>query len=338
MRNIVLIDEFHETDFKPSEVFSMYLKLAEQDIRAFFPSTTLAVCPCPACGSTQSKPQFQKFGLQYMVCDECDTLYVSPRPEDAAILNYYQKSKAEDYWRNELAKNTATQRRNKILRPRLQWILDSTQEYCPGAQSIADVYTNQPGYIEGLSDLSEFKEKWLIHPMLSEEVCENYAGIQVIQTPFTKLDWNEKVDVISAFEVVDLSSDPSLFFSKLHEALKPGGLCFLTTILASGFDLQILWEHARNVFPPTRLNLFSDAGLLKCAQKFGFECIEFSTPGILDLEIIDKATKDSPQIPIPRFLSYLLKHRDVHVQQAFQEFLQSSRLSSYGRVLLRKSV
>jgi uncharacterized LabA/DUF88 family protein len=111
----------------------------------------------------------------------------------------------------------------------------------------------------------------------------------------------------------------------------------MTDILISGFDLQTLWNQAENVFPPDRLNVFSVEGLKALFARNGFECIEFSTPGILDLEIVDKAMEDHPEIRPPRFLEYVLRNRGVETRQSFQEFLQENLLSSYGRILIRKS-
>ena len=85
-----------------------------------------------------------------------------------------------------------------------------------------------------------------------------------------------------------------------------------------------------------RLNVFTLEAIEYLAQKHSFEVIEFSTPGILDLDIIEDAIKDNPQIEIPRFIRYVLENRGKNVRNTFQEFLQSSQLSSYGRILLRK--
>ena len=110
----------------------------------------------------------------------------------------------------------------------------------------------------------------------------------------------------------------------------------MTTVLSSGFDLQVLWDKADNLFPPDWLNVFSVEGLNKLIEHHGFECLEFSTPGILDLEHVTKAIEKKPDLDISKFLKYLLVHRGEKTLKAFQEFLQTHLLSSYGRVLLRK--
>ena len=71
-------------------------------------------------------------------------------------------------------------------------------------------------------------------------------------------------------------------------------------------------------------------------ERHDFECIELSTPGLLDVEIVANAYKETPSMNLPRFVKSLLDKRDTGTYQSFQEFLQMNRLSSYARIVLRK--
>ena len=145
-----------------------------------------------------------------------------------------------------------------------------------------------------------------------------------------------EVDVVTIFEVADRIADVNNLFEKIYGMLRENGLCFMTGILISGFDLQTLWDKAENIFPPDRLNVFSVEGLKTLFNRHNFECLEFSTPGILDVENTEKAVERDPNIKISRFMDYLLQNRGADTKQSFQEFLQQNLLSSYGRVLLKK--
>ena len=157
---------------------------------------------------------------------------------------------------------------------------------------------------------------------------------------FRESDWGAKlegqVDVVSLFEVIGHASDTDDFLNKISRILKPQGLCFLTTILSSGFDIRVLWEQSGNIYPPDRLNVFSVEGLKKLFARHNFECIEFSTPGILDLEIVAKVAQNNPDLQISRFARSLINNKDENVKRAFQEFLQANLLSYYGLILIRK--
>ena len=335
MHNIVFMDEFHEVDLKPSRALERYLEMTENSIPDYFPGNSLHECQCPACGIHETSSQFTKFGFCYLECISCGTLYVSPRPSESALIKYFSESKAEYFWRNEFIKMTVEKRNKKILTPLLQWIEQSTFEYLPQAISLADAYTKQPLYLEKLVKAKPFSKQLLLQPFLSNETFLNYPEIKRIMGGMSQ--WKvEKIDVLTLIDGIGFSSDAPALLKTAYNILSPGGLLFLTTTLSSGFDLQVLWEQSKNIIPPVRLNLFSEIGLLQLINETGFECIEFSTPGILDTEIVCKAMQSQSKAEFPRFVSYLMKHKDENTHRLFQEFLQENRLSSYARLLLRK--
>ena len=114
------------------------------------------------------------------------------------------------------------------------------------------------------------------------------------------------------------------------------GLLLATTTLISGFDLQVLWDRSNSIFPPDRLNLLSVEGLTKLLERHGLNLLEFSTPGMFDVEIVRRAILSDPDADWPRFIRYLVEKRDENAFDALQEYLQRFRLSSFARVVGRK--
>jgi hypothetical protein len=109
----------------------------------------------------------------------------------------------------------------------------------------------------------------------------------------------------------------------------------VTARSGSGFDVQVLWEHA-DVTPLEHLNLISVEGLERAIEHSGFEIVELSTPGQLDVQVVDRARKERGTV-LPRFLDYLLAHRDALCHEKLQDFIQEQRLSSHMRLIARKS-
>ncbi|MGK5091535.1 methyltransferase domain-containing protein [Deltaproteobacteria bacterium TL4] len=337
MRNIILSDEFHQSDFKPSAFFQKFLELTEQDVQKFFlQSGGLKERNCPVCGPTESTKAFSKFGMSYQECLSCKSLWISPSPTESQIIQYYEQSASEQYWRTELSQATEEKRQLKIVKPRLQWIVEASLEYFPEGRHIADAYTNYKGYAEAIAKESNFHKKTLLHPFLRLNDLEDIEGIEVVRQPLHELGWDGQVDVLTLFEVINRTSDINALLKTAYKMLSKGGLCFITTILSSGFDLQVLWNKAENIFPPDWLNVFSVEGLNLLFKQHGFECLEFSTPGILDMEIVNRMMEQNSTLEIPRFIRYMLQRNDSDLHQSFQKFLQANRLSSYGRILLQK--
>lgn len=334
MKNVVVSDEYNELDLKPSDLLKEYIQMTQADVSQLLANPAgLKTCFCPGCDSRDARPAFRKFGLQYQECAACKTLYISPRPDDKALNNYYANAGARIFWRDRLSKSTDKKRKEKIIKPRFQWLIDSTQEYLPRATHWADLHTTQYGYIEEMLQTEFFRKKTLISPFLKKEIDPRVAV-------FEGENWDQhfpgQVDVVSLFEVADHVADIEGLFQKVYRALKPKGLCFITAILASGFDIQTLWEKAENIYPPDRLNVFSVEGFKKLFERHHFECVEFSTPGILDVDIVAKAAHNNGEAGQYRFIKQIIDSKDEQVKRAFQEFLQANLLSSYGRILLRK--
>ena len=337
MKKVVIFDEYNEIDFKPSKLLHRYFQLAEKDIKRYLiEGQKMLDSVCPGCQGKQTLSSFQKFGLEYVECANCHTLYVTPRPDDFALQEFYTRSEARKFWHEELTKATRRKRKEKIMKPRIQWIVDSTQEYLPDSEHIVDINTNQYGYIEELLENTFFRKKTLLNLFLPFNNLKFDPSIDIINIPTWEDSLEEKVDVVTIFEVVNHMADVDMLFDKIHGMLKDNGLCFMSVILISGFDLQILWDKSENLFPPDRLNVFSVEGLYSLFDRHGFECLEFSTPGILDVEIVANAIKKDPKIKVPRFVRYLLQSRSEPVRRSFQEFLQEGQLSSYGRILIRR--
>jgi len=311
MKNIVIFDDYDVRDLKPPALITEYIRLTERDVTSMLVDVATAEVPCPACHSSEVASSFMKFGLTYRECEDCHSLYVSPRPDDVALTAYNKDSKARHYWRETLAPGSGAARREKIVRPRSEWVIDSVREHMPEARVYADIGTSQDIYIKEIA----------AEGLFSEVICDATDG---------------RADVVSLFEVADRTSDVDALFSGAAQMLSEGGLVFVTDILVSGFDLQVLWDRADNIFPPDRLNVFTVDGLGALFDRHGFEPLEFSTPGILDVEIVASALRRDPSLPATRWARYILS-RDEWTRKAFQEFLQSELLSSYGRILLRKS-
>jgi hypothetical protein len=335
MKTIVSNDDFHAMDLKPFELLEQYIALMQADVQEYLLNgQSLQICPCPACQSGKAQPAFVKCGLQYQECLDCATIYISGRPSDASLAEFYRKSEARTFWQEQLSQSTDLKRKQKIIKPRCEWLLDSTQEHFPQARYLADIHMNHTGYLQELESLACFEETLLVNPLVTLDSAHMPAGMKLIDAE----DWDNRlesrVDVLVLFEVLDRMGDVAAFMRKVHKILKPGGLCFITAILASGFDIQTLWQDADNLIPPDRLNVFSVQGFRTLFEQQGFECLEFSTPGILDIELVKSRVSKHKEVQ-SRFVKQLV-HAPKNTQRDFQRFLQANLLSSYGRVLIRK--
>ncbi|SVE07961.1 uncharacterized protein METZ01_LOCUS460815, partial [marine metagenome] len=120
------------------------------------------------------------------------------------------------------------------------------------------------------------------------------------------------------------------------DALAPGGVLFATTPVASGFEIQSLWDRSPGVLPPDRLNLPTVNGLLQMFAGSPWQVLELSTPGMFDVEIVRRAIADSPDSTWPRVLRALVESADSEDRRRLTEYLQSRRLASFARLVVRR--
>lgn len=338
MKSVVYSDTAREIEFRPDSLFKEYLSLLEKDVIVEFRnSRDLHVSCCPACLCNESSKAFEKFGFVYLECQSCNTVYMSPRPDDNAIKKHYIGSASSCFWREKLSMSTGEKRKEIIYLPRLQWIIDIAEEFLPHAKTVADFCDRNRDYIREFLQSSFVDNKIIVNPYVkTDEIFVGNESVQIVTDYALASQHKKRVDIVTAFEVIDCTSDVNLLLKTVKDILVPGGLFFITTISISGFDLQVLWEHSKSIIPPDRINVFSHVGLTELFKRYDFEVLEFSTPGRLDLDIVRNALKNNAELPVPRFIKALVSREDEQLDNDFQEFLQINKLSSFVRVVLRK--
>jgi hypothetical protein len=338
MKTIVLDREFLELDIRPGPEFEAYRRLMAADVEARLAhADRLRPCGCPGCAGTAGEPVFVTFGLQYVECPACGTLFVSPRPDETAVADFFRSTRSAAFWRTHVLAATRETRREKVFRPRARWVIDAIDRYRPGARSAVIAGYHSELLVEELGRLDPEHPPLLVANPVADLECTAAPGgrVTVAAMPLEDLRRLDRTDLFLAFDLLDRCSDVGGLIATMRDRLQPGGLVLATATLASGFDVQTLWERAPVLLPPERLNLFSTEGLTRLVGRHGFEILEFSTPGVLDAEIVQRAMHADAGGAWPRPLRQLIERADADALSAFQEHLQRFRLSSFGRVVLR---
>ena len=340
MKTIVYDSDLEELEIKPRSAIDQYRELTARDVgdRLVKPGE-LTPRVCPGCHSEDAQPVFEKSGLTYVERSQCNSVYISPCPTDEALSAFFRDSESARFWRDHLWDDTQQARQRKVYRPRAEWTLDTLDRYHPEARLGIDVGYNSRLFLEKLVSREGPLTRIVATNPVADIECAGLQSdvIQVQPVAVAGIDQYGPVDVVLAFDVLPCVADVEALFGAARSSLASGGLLLFSTLSISGFDLQVLWEHSTNIFPPDRINLLSVEGLTKLYERHGFEALEFSTPGVFDVEIVIRALQDNPNLPCPRFIRYLVMNRDEGVLRGLQEYLQHARLSSFARLVLRKS-
>lgn len=335
MEYSIIHSDLVDTEIKPQRLLRQYIKYLQADIKKCFNQKKFVCCDCPTNGETKTRESFKKMGMNYYISKTFGNIYISPRPGQRQLIEFYQQSSARKFWLKELWAQTIDARKQKIIRPQLEWMKTFIEQYLNGKPLVmAEYYPNHWGYFEEARICARDWEYYLVRPMFLTNLCQlPHLNKYIIDRD----DTDKEFDSICLFDALDRSEDPGATLRWVSRHLKAGGLCFITGLLASGFEIQILGSDSAVFMPPERMNIFSYEGLINLIAKFApLKILEFSTPGVLDIPNIIYAMKHMKS-KIPPFIRYILETRkDPNLLLALQDFLQMNKLSSFGRLVLRK--
>jgi hypothetical protein len=332
MKRVVVVDDLREFEIRPQDGFNEYVALLGHDItRIFGRERGVLLTRCPACGAADAEPGFEKLGFQYLRCSFCRSLYVSPRPTEEMLQAFYTESRAIEFWNSTLARQTADARQEHIFQPRAAWVVATAESHGHLGGTFVDYHSKYWTFLESMVAMGGFEQYVTMSP-------EGFSQDKLLPKGFTMSDAlpDETVNVLSAMEVIERAYNLSVLLDRLWALLKEGGLLLVTTLTSSGFDVQILGPKARNLLPPTHLNVLTVEGMIALMERSGFEICELSTPGQLDVELVLNALREDPTMELPVVIDDLIRRRDKQVQQVFQEFLQQACSSSHLRLVARK--
>jgi hypothetical protein len=332
MKRVVVSSGLNEADIRPPALMSEFKRLSIHDAAEYFADVNKReAVPCPACDAPDGEPVFNRYDFLYNRCRACGSVYVSPRPTDAALADYYAHSRASRFRVEHFSRDTARARRYHLLQSHANWmgqIFDETGNR--NARSYADLNSYSPEIFDEIHRLELFDTLYSIDPLLPPE------GTAQAPVKTAALKDVDGLGAISAFEKVEHQFSPLTLLERVRDHLAPEGLLFFTTRTITGFDLQVLWDKATYIFVPEHLNLLSVEGIATLVERAGLELVELSTPGQLDLQLVKHASEQDPSIQLPNFVRYLLDQRDRLAHDDFQAFLQKHRLSSHVRVAAKK--
>jgi len=323
-----------ESDIRSVEMHDKYLHLVKKDVKRIFRnhSSFLAI-DCPGCGRFSSNKIFEKDGFSYIQCEDCDTIYNSPRPQFYDLQKLYEDSKSTKFWVEKFFMPYVEARRENIFKPRANYILNKFPLL--NNSKIGDIGAGFGIFLEELRNI------WGDASLISIEPSNDMAQIcrdkefKVIQKMLEDIESQDmNFDLLTSFELIEHLHDPIKFLKNVNSLLTVGGYFYFTTLNGLGFDIQMLWKNSKSISPPHHLNFFNPNSIQLLLKRTNFEIIEVTTPGKLDWDIYENALKRE-KIP-NRFFNIVKKYCSDDAKSKFQDWLSQNNLSSHLQVIARR--
>lgn len=326
-----------EDEIRPDRLMPRSFELLEEDTRRLMADRDQFVdVGCPACGLRERERYCQKRGMEFELCLECGTVYGTPRPTPARLARYYQEAKYYDYWNQYIYPQSESARREKVMRPRVERILEICRKHGASTDRLLEVGAGSGLFCEVAAASGHFRRVVAVEPTPgSARQCEA-RGLEVIRSPIETVAFDEgRASVIVAFEVVEHLFSPDEFVKKCARLLEPGGLLVLTCPNIEGFDVDLLREAADTV-TPEHLNYFNPRSLPRLTEGIGLETLEVSTPGKLDVDIVRKKALAGWDAALPGVLKRVVLGESDALRARFQSFLAENGLSSHMWLVARR--
>ncbi len=340
---MTLLPEIKEVSMREEEIRPEHLKIDQRehlaaDIRRLLQHKHEFVnVSCPACGVDNSHVAFEKYGLTYVVCGKCDTLYVNPRPTPVILDEFYATSENYKYWNKYIFPASEEARRAKIFRPRAERLADICRRYKVETNTLLEVGAGFGTFCEEIQRIGLFKRVIAVEPTPDlAETCRR-KGLEVIDKPIEQVHWEQgAVNVVASFEVIEHLFSPADYIRSCFAVLNVGGLLVLSCPNIKGFDVSVLMKLSDTI-DFEHLNYFHPTSLSNLVLANGFDVVEILTPGNLDAELVRKKILSGEfDVSSQPFLHRVLVERWDDLGGPFQKFLVDQNMSSHMWLVARK--
>lgn len=322
-----------EEEIRPQRIFDEYLRLAREDTDKYFGNSQKENGNCPACDK-KGEHAFVKYGFAYETCPNCSSLFVNPRPVAEAFSKYYTESPSSKFWATTFYKETANARREKLWKPKARLIRDTLDCYGAGHHTIVDIGGGYGLFAEEMRVLSG-QAPIIIEPGPHLAAACREKSLPVIQKFLEQVE-PEDLPVgpkaFVSFELFEHLHDPAKFLKQLNGLMASGDLFVFTTLSGSGVDIQVLWEESKSVTPPHHLNFLNPHSIALLLTRLGFEILEVTTPGKLDIDILD----NNRALIKDRFWQTFVAIASDAVKADWQQTIAASGWSSHMMAVCRK--
>ena len=291
---------------------------------------------CPACGSSNSKLLYKKYYLRHLLCKNCLTQYVSPRPTKALLADFYKNSLNYAYWAKYIFSASADVRKEKIFKPRAQFLINCLKKKKIKGK-LLEIGAAYGYFCEEIKKFKYFDKVIGIEPTPDLAKILRSKNIDVIESSYEEAKLIFKFDAIVNFEVIEHLFNPKEFLQWCFNNLNPGGCLYLTCPNIGGFETKVLGKESDTV-DHEHLNLFNTTSIKELVEDVGFEKVVVTTPGVLDFDIVKQSylSKKINKNRLGSFLLSLIESKSSDVEKKFQQYLIKSNNSTHMMLLAYK--
>jgi len=236
--------------------------------------------PCPFCETDHSDEQFVLNGFIHKTCQECKTIYVSPRLNDECVEELYSDNYYSEFYTRSMIP-VFDKRKQLIGVNKFNQTIDlwghnnvgRVLDIGAGIGEVTDVF-REKGWSSHAIEMNPVAVEWL-RKRGHEEVF--HGTLDAYKTDI-------KFDIVMAWGVVEHVLEPDDFLQQAYARLKSGGLfvsevphgeCFLIDMTRkTGQDPKRILMGEQHIV------LYSTQAYMDLHERNGFELVHLQTNGL----------------------------------------------------------
>jgi SAM-dependent methyltransferase len=331
MTNSLYTASFTEEEIRSNDFTAEKLKAYQQDIDWLQERKgDFIEVNCPGCGKSKKDHFHTKNNFDYVKCSECKTVFMCPRPPANLLHEFYKVSKGYEFWNKYIFPDAEPVRREKLCKPRIREIIQLCKNHHVGHGCFVEVGPGFGTFTEEVVKTGFFKKSIVVEPSPKLAATCRGKNLNVIESVIENAEFQEKVDVVATFEVVEHLFDPKIFIEGCRKVLNVGGLLCMTCPCIQGFDFLGAGREGAPL-DHEHLNYFNPKSMSILLERCGFRVVTISTPGVLDVELVRSAAlRGEISLEGQPFLKHILiEDWDENRGRRFQEFLSQNLLSGH---------
>ncbi len=328
----------NEEDIRPAELMTQQARCAENDRQFLLKRKTQFVeVSCPACDSTDHKPAFTKNEFSYATCSQCQTVYMTPRPNEQLLKDFYSSSENYAYWNKHLFPATEEARRENIFNPRARRLVDICRKNRINQGTVLEIGAGFGTFCQELQQLNIFNRIIGIEPTPDlAQTCRD-RGLEIIEKPIEESDLpHNSIDAIASFEVIEHLFNPAKMIEAATRLLRPGGLLVLSCPNVRGFDIATLGIHSDTI-DHEHVNYFHPTSIRILLERYDLQVLDMQTPGQLDADLVRSAALAGKiDLTSQPLLNRILLEEWETLGPVFQTFLAQNQLSGHMQTVAQR--
>lgn len=238
---------------------------------------------CYVCSSKKSHKVSTFFGVNYMMCDKCNHVYLNRRLDDKSLTKYYTED--PDYFNNPYTRKNIIKLRNQIFKPKIEFV----KRFSKGKKWL-DVGAGDGTAVSAAKSL-RFDVTGIEISETARTFAKKHRNLNLFNgTLGDFLEQNKtKWDIISFFGVMEHIPNPVQALRQANKLLAKNGLVAIEVPNYESFSTyfqKLTRAPDRHLAIPAHIMLFTKKSAEYILHKNGFESVAIWYYGMDAIELL----------------------------------------------------